>query len=160
MINHNKRYQVGLALNAIFPKIQGICACGCGVELKRGRRKWASDSCRYHSFIQFAIIKGDNKIIRAEVFRRDNGICAKCGENCEVWEADHIAPVFMGGGACDLSNYQTLCIYCHKDKTYTLSHHKAISSQADSIYLSRILYAAGQHSTNPENTSIEMQSFG
>ena len=33
------------------------------------------------------------------------------------WDADHIVPVAEGGGECDLSNYQTLCIMCHKKKT-------------------------------------------
>lgn len=33
------------------------------------------------------------------------------------WEADHIRPVDWGGGSCDLSNLQTLCLRCHKNKT-------------------------------------------
>ena len=33
------------------------------------------------------------------------------------WEADHIDPVFKGGGQCGLENIQTLCIKCHKIKS-------------------------------------------
>jgi len=33
------------------------------------------------------------------------------------WDADHINPVAEGGGECDLTNYQTLCLPCHREKT-------------------------------------------
>jgi len=34
-----------------------------------------------------------------------------------IWEADHIVPVWAGGGACGLENLQTLCVACHRAKT-------------------------------------------
>jgi hypothetical protein len=34
-----------------------------------------------------------------------------------IWDADHIVPVEHGGGECDLANYQTLCWWCHAEKT-------------------------------------------
>lgn len=34
-----------------------------------------------------------------------------------LWDADHILPVEEGGGACGLDGYQTLCVWCHKEKT-------------------------------------------
>lgn len=34
-----------------------------------------------------------------------------------LWQADHVLPVENGGGLCDLDNFQTLCIKCHKFKT-------------------------------------------
>jgi 5-methylcytosine-specific restriction endonuclease McrA len=34
-----------------------------------------------------------------------------------LWQADHIVPVSKGGGLCDLSNYRTLCLPCHKEIT-------------------------------------------
>lgn len=34
-----------------------------------------------------------------------------------LWHADHVVPVAKGGGLCDLSNFQTLCICCHKLKS-------------------------------------------
>ena len=31
-----------------------------------------------------------------------------------AWQADHIVPVFRGGGLCDLDNMRTLCTLCHQ----------------------------------------------
>jgi hypothetical protein len=33
------------------------------------------------------------------------------------WDADHIIPVWRGGGLCGLDGYQTLCKPCHAAKT-------------------------------------------
>ena len=30
-----------------------------------------------------------------------------------AWHADHIRPVYKGGGLCDLDNLRTLCLPCH-----------------------------------------------
>lgn len=38
-----------------------------------------------------------------------------------LWEADHIVPVAEGGGACELENYRTLCIPCHRAATKALA---------------------------------------
>ena len=35
--------------------------------------------------------------------------------NC--WEADHVVPVWNGGGCAGLDNLQTLCVICHRAKT-------------------------------------------
>lgn len=118
-VNTYSRYQPGLTLNHIFPSIKDKCACGCGNTLPKSRKKWFSDLCRDTAFIKFAIIKGDTSIIRSQLFLVDLGACRMCGCITEDWHADHIFPVMFGGGACDLSNMQTLCISCHKEKTYT-----------------------------------------
>ncbi|CAI9284011.1 unnamed protein product [Lactuca saligna] len=34
-----------------------------------------------------------------------------------AWHADHIVPVYQGGGECRLENMRTLCIACHADVT-------------------------------------------
>ncbi|XP_057791867.1 uncharacterized protein LOC131008825 isoform X2 [Salvia miltiorrhiza] len=34
-----------------------------------------------------------------------------------AWHADHIIPVYKGGGECKLENMRTLCIACHADVT-------------------------------------------
>ncbi|KAL1531695.1 DNA helicase [Salvia divinorum] len=34
-----------------------------------------------------------------------------------AWHADHIIPVYKGGGECKLENLRTLCIACHADVT-------------------------------------------
>lgn len=142
MINLFKRYQKGLTLNHLYPQNdKSFCACGCGKKLIGNKKRWATKHCQETAVSNFFIIKGDTAIIRKELFKRDMGICSCCGENSDKWEADHILPVFLGGGACDLDNFQTLCIPCHKTKTlyHTLSHHNAISSQA--IFMSDIRFA-------------------
>lgn len=104
-------------MNRLFPKKDGVCACGCNKQLPRLKRKWHSAECQQYAFIQFAIIKGDASIIRELLFSIDEGTCRVCGVITDNWQADHILPVVMGGGACDISNYQTLCLDCHKGKT-------------------------------------------
>ncbi|XP_027125391.1 uncharacterized protein [Coffea arabica] len=34
-----------------------------------------------------------------------------------AWHADHLVPVYQGGGECRLENMRTLCIACHADVT-------------------------------------------
>nr|KYP55768.1 Zinc finger Ran-binding domain-containing protein 3 [Cajanus cajan] len=34
-----------------------------------------------------------------------------------AWHADHIVPVYQGGGECKLENLRTLCVACHYDVT-------------------------------------------
>jgi 5-methylcytosine-specific restriction protein A len=34
-----------------------------------------------------------------------------------LWDADHIVPVREGGGTCGIEGYQTLCVWCHAEKT-------------------------------------------
>ncbi|KAI9117591.1 hypothetical protein K1719_011757 [Acacia pycnantha] len=36
-----------------------------------------------------------------------------------AWHADHIVPVYQGGGECRLENMRTLCVACHYDVTTT-----------------------------------------
>uniref|UniRef100_A0A672FH77 Zinc finger, RAN-binding domain containing 3 n=1 Tax=Salarias fasciatus TaxID=181472 RepID=A0A672FH77_SALFA len=36
----------------------------------------------------------------------------------DFWQADHIRPVYGGGGQCSLDNLQTLCTVCHKSVQY------------------------------------------
>lgn len=42
------------------------------------------------------------------------------------WDLEHIIPVADGGGECDLSNYQTLCIACHAKKTEEWRRKRAV----------------------------------
>lgn len=146
MVNHFIRYQSGLTLTDLYPIVEGLCACGCGNSLLSKRKKWYSETCRNAAYINFAIIKGDTSVIRRELFLVDGGACRYCGLVTDDWEADHIQSVFNGGGACSFSNFQTLCKDCHKEKTQTLSHHSAISSQAASMLRMRTLNPVGEHS--------------
>ena len=35
----------------------------------------------------------------------------------KAWQADHIIPVFEGGGQCTITNLRTLCTACHREVT-------------------------------------------
>lgn len=117
MINEFKRYQTGLVLEDLFPSMGNVCACGCNRELPKGKKKWYSKECQIKALYQFYIIKGDVSFIRKSLFMMDKGFCRCCGQYDENWQADHIIPVSEGGGACDLSNFQTICTDCHLEKT-------------------------------------------
>lgn len=52
--------------------------------------------------------------VRRQVFRRDGGRCAACG-NDELLQFDHVIPVVMGG-ASSPENLQLLCAPCNRDK--------------------------------------------
>lgn len=63
--------------------------------------------------------RGDNWMrVRLKWFRA-NPLCVSCESNgliVAAEELDHIVPLFKGG-ADDESNYQSLCVPCHKEKT-------------------------------------------
>jgi hypothetical protein len=155
MINKNKRYQKGLTMDEVFPKMNGQCACGCGEILVGKRSKWASDHCRDNAFIEFSIIKGNTKIIRHEIFIRDKGFCHNCGQYDINWQVDHITPVKNGGSGCHIDKLQTLCLDCHKIKTYILFHQREISSHAAMTCCIRRLCDLGADSSWFLNISCE-----
>ena len=47
---------------------------------------------------------------------RDGWACVKCGKKGRL-EVDHRVPFEDGGAMYDFSNLQTLCRFCHRDKT-------------------------------------------
>lgn len=49
---------------------------------------------------------------------------AKAVTTERLWDIDHIIPVSMGGGLCDLSGLRTLCLKCHKQVTSELRQTK------------------------------------
>ncbi|XP_071824908.1 DNA annealing helicase and endonuclease ZRANB3-like isoform X2 [Apostichopus japonicus] len=42
----------------------------------------------------------------------------------QFWHADHIIPVYKGGGLCSLENFRTLCVLCHAKVTAEQSHER------------------------------------
>lgn len=124
------------------PNGRFLCWCGCGREVSPPRRHWFSAAC-----VDEWKGRNDLAYIRAKVFERDKGICAKCGIDCQAayakaldeksilpgfpndfgrdwWEADHIVPVIRGGGQCGLDGYRTLCVPCHKGETAKLARER------------------------------------
>lgn len=60
----------------------------------------------------------EHKDWRANVLKRDGGICQTRGPGCQIraTEADHIVPI-AEGGATSLENGAAICAACHKRKT-------------------------------------------
>ncbi|MEJ2296833.1 MAG: HNH endonuclease [Candidatus Lokiarchaeota archaeon] len=52
--------------------------------------------------------------VRREVWKRDNGVCVKCGNKNDL-EFDHIIP-FSKGGSNTAKNIQLLCSRCNREK--------------------------------------------
>ena len=116
----------------------------CNLEVPAGRLTFCSDFC-----VEEWRLRSNPAHLRDRVFERDKGICAHCRTDCRaallhlkkargaaklklqnewgvsanrksLWDADHIVPVVEGGGECDLSNMQTLCLRCHRKQTAAL----------------------------------------
>lgn len=69
---------------------------------------------------------------KEQVFRRDNYTCQCCGKQKEPgrrvkFEVDHIVP-FRFGGETSLSNSQTLCSLCHKDKSINAINFRVLKT--------------------------------
>lgn len=117
----------------------------CRLEVPAGRRTFCSDFC-----VEEWRLRSDPGFLREKVFARDRGVCERCGLDClaefnrirrmrgerrreayeawgirpgqraSLWDADHVVPVVLGGGECDLDNLRTLCLKCHREGTAKL----------------------------------------
>ena len=143
------------------PNGRSLCRW-CSTEVPNGRRTFCSHTC-VHEWR----LRTDGGYLREQVFDRDKGICANCGTDTEAvrkelrkldyrarrellsgwgmterarrsfWEADHILPVALGGGQCDLSNMRTLCLKCHREATAQLRLRlRGAAAQANATYFS------------------------
>jgi len=125
---------------------RGICRW-CAAPVPQGRFTFCGPEC-VHQWK----LRTDPGYLRAQVFARDRGVCARCGVDTEalrkdkrkldykarkqfekdwggrrnLWDADHILPVVEGGGECDLSNMRTLCLQCHLAETAVLRRRRAV----------------------------------
>lgn len=103
---------------AVYARDRGVCS-GCGIDtnaLKQAQPKQPSGPLSpddYRHAMQAYRTARDAywQDLRAKGFDAVSG---------HLWEADHILAVADGGGECDLNNYQTLCIPCHRKKTAEL----------------------------------------
>lgn len=53
------------------------------------------------------------------------------GPGMALWHADHVVGVFEGGGSTGLENMQTLCLWCHRDKTAEQARKRAASKRVE-----------------------------
>lgn len=124
----------------VLDRRRGLCRW-CGSEAPKGRFTFCGNAC-VHQWK----LRTDPGYLRDQVFERDKGVCAACGVDTEalrknkrkldfaarrqferewgvrrnLWDADHVLPVSLGGGECDLSNMRTLCLKCHRIATAQL----------------------------------------
>lgn len=145
----------GFVREKVFARDRGICAI-CGVDTESLRLTKAWKKCiRLHDFTRYDadsteattghIIRSENARRRDESERRYRVIKEKERKNLEsmgfpyacshggrtLWDADHIIPVIEGGGECDLDNYRTLCVPCHKQVTAELAARRAARRRAE-----------------------------
>lgn len=108
----------------------GICS-QCGVDTERCRR------VLWHVAGQHAVYRDgryhyDIDAATAALFlltlwrpRRRSYTWLDVSSAGHFWEADHTIPVVEGGGECELDNYRTLCIPCHRAETRELAGRRA-----------------------------------
>lgn len=103
---------------------EGTCRW-CNLEVGLTKTGRVSKS-RWHAacFEEYAVLFFPSTTRRA-VWKRDKGLCAKCGHQCDRkgingWDMDHITPLIEAQGDLQywrLNNLQTLCKKCHTAKT-------------------------------------------
>ncbi len=115
-------------------RIPGQCR-HCGLEIldKKGKRSsralWHPACIAEYKILHFP------QDTRKAVYKRDKGICAKCGHKCarkynDVWHLDHVKPLVEAKGKLEywqLPNLQTLCIPCHTAKTSAEATARALA---------------------------------
>lgn len=91
----------------VYKRDKGICS-GCGIDTKEIAKIARNIKNKSHKkqFLKQYNINSTRKIWK---YKNGGGL----------WDADHIIGVRNGGGQCSLDNIQTMCISCHKTKTYS-----------------------------------------
>lgn len=116
-LNPFKRHSK-INFSILFPRVDGVCSCGCGKKLKGRQRRWASVDCRNLAATVYYVISGNTTYLRKLRKIIIGGYyCEVCLKQESKLELDHLIPVKHGGGGCWLSNYQFKCKHCHRIKT-------------------------------------------
>ena len=92
--------------SCVYKRDKGVCSI-CNLDTKLISHKALS----IENTDERNIYLKENEIpLKRKIWKRKNG--------GGLWDADHIIPVKDGGGLCGIDNIRTLCIPCHKKKTY------------------------------------------
>lgn len=102
----------------LYRRDKGVCAL-CGLDTDQ----WAAELR-----LEWARIQREKDVSAYRAFRDANTLFFR---RTSYWDADHIVPVVEGGGECDLDNYRTLCIPCHKQVTAQLAARRAAPRRAE-----------------------------
>ena len=123
----------------VYPPRRTMCSKECAHELRLRtsgkylrnftykRDKGICNLCKTDTKIisQTALILLNNNLVEEfDIFLKLNRISKKRKiwkkkNGGGLWDADHIITVKDGGGQCGMNNIQTLCIKCHKNKTFS-----------------------------------------
>lgn len=98
--------------NALFQIERGICTncqLNCHKLVERIR------ALSFESREEYIIKVAPNLAKRKKLFQK----LVQDPIDGNAWHADHIIPVYKGGGECRLENMRTLCVACHADVTAT-----------------------------------------
>lgn len=92
---------------------KGVCSL-CGIDTKLYHDLPAYFSSRH--LWRFSSLNGLSARHKRPVRACTCFFCVAAREAEEIarWEADHIVPVWEGGGLCGPENLRTLCLGCHK----------------------------------------------
>lgn len=122
------RSDPGYCRDQVYARDSGVCgACGLDTDALRtafAELHWNRELLPFWPHELAAIEKIRNQYVRSTAARDIAGTRARLiGFNPDRntwWDADHIVPVAEGGGECDLTNFRTLCLPCHKRVTAEL----------------------------------------
>lgn len=115
LIDPHKRH-LTISIDHMFPKQEGICACGCDRKLEGRSTKWFSEDCSKFAWDIRNIICNAHQRPEFYIRKYFGDKCAHCNE-CDGEECDHVIGVKHGGSGGWLSNYQWVCKKCHRSKT-------------------------------------------
>ena len=111
--------------DSYYTKIKGMCRwCGKMIIKEDGtineRKSWHEECATEYMIIYHS------REQRAQLRKRDKGVCNHCGKYSHRWDVDHIKPLVEQRGVKEedldwsyysLDNLQTLCKPCHRLKT-------------------------------------------
>lgn len=101
LIRTNNRY----IRDCLYKRDKAICSV-CKIDTKQ----IAANALKLADEELHNYLKSNNISLKRKIWIRKHG--------GGLWDADHIVTVKDGGGVCGLDNLRTLCISCHKNKTF------------------------------------------
>jgi 5-methylcytosine-specific restriction endonuclease McrA len=114
----------------VYQRDLGMCA-SCGIDTRYVRIE-LEDAAK-KSMVASGVWYWLDNPIYLEVCRKYH-LTPKQSMNT-LWNADHKLEVADGGGECDLSNIQTLCLNCHHKKSAATAARRRAAKVADVIQL-------------------------
>ncbi|XP_043725363.1 DNA annealing helicase and endonuclease ZRANB3 isoform X2 [Telopea speciosissima] len=76
-----------------------------------------------------------------------------------AWHADHIVPVYRGGGECRLENMRTLCVACHSEVTASQHMEQRLARAKAKEQLKEIMKSL-KNGSNIEQISSNLEGCG